>query len=117
MEADVASLYGFGAAVLSSQSHLSEENDLLLSASVRVFGRMFQGYFANAEAVMDDWLSCRVPEFPNRSPRPSRSGLQETTLVEIPIEWVRQRRQMISPTPLPPPYGTTFTGVPGCTAA
>lgn len=57
MDADVRSLYGFGVAVLSSQVRLSEVNDLLLSATVRVFGRLFHGYFVNAGAVMDDWLS------------------------------------------------------------
>lgn len=57
MDADVHSLQGLGAAVLSSQAQLSEVNDLLLSATVRVFGRLFHGYFANADAIMDDWLS------------------------------------------------------------
>lgn len=57
MDGDVHSLHGFGAAVLSSQTQLSEVNDLLLSATVRVLGRLFHGYLANAEAIMDDWLS------------------------------------------------------------
>jgi hypothetical protein len=50
-------LHGLSAAVLSSQAQLSEVNDLLLSATIRVFGRLFHGYFANAEAILDDWLS------------------------------------------------------------
>jgi hypothetical protein len=57
MDADVSSLHGLSAAVLSSQAQLSEVNDLLLSATIRVFGRLFHGYFANAEAILDDWLS------------------------------------------------------------
>ncbi|MGJ8656269.1 MAG: hypothetical protein ACSHX6_07450 [Akkermansiaceae bacterium] len=57
MDADVRDLHGLGVAVLSSQAQLSEVNDLLLSATVRVFGRLFHGHFANADAVMDDWLS------------------------------------------------------------
>ena len=56
-DTDLDSLHGFGVAILTSQARLSEVNDLLLTATLRVFGRLFQGHYANSHSIMDDWLA------------------------------------------------------------